>query len=61
MRKIKSQRRDKTMMDMDKFFDLLMENEHVKGIPLMHVLYITLAVFEIINSGECFYKIEEAL
>lgn len=45
-------------MDMEKFYKLLMGREDIGGIPLDHVLKVVVCVFEIINSGECFYKEE---
>ena len=46
-------------MDMDKLFKALTSNEDIKDIPLTYVMRITIAVFEILNSGECFYHLEE--
>lgn len=46
-------------MDMDKFYKLITSNSELQDIPLTYIMRVTLAVFEIINSGECFYKIEE--
>jgi hypothetical protein len=43
-------------MDMEKLFDKLTENEEIKDIPVDYIFRITICVFEIINSGECFYK-----
>lgn len=46
-------------MDTDKLFKALTSNEDLKDIPLTYIMRITIAVFEIINSGECFYQLEE--
>ena len=46
-------------MDMDKFFELLANDESIKDVPLIYVMQVALAVFEIINSGECAYKLED--
>ena len=46
-------------MDMNRLFKALTSNEDIKDIPLTYVMRITIAVFEIINSGECFYSLEE--
>lgn len=48
-------------MDMEKFYKLLMGSEDIGNIPLDHILRVVVCVFEIINSGECFYKEEECL
>lgn len=46
-------------MDMDKLFKALTSCEDIKDIPLTYIMRITVALFEIINSGECFYNLEE--
>ena len=46
-------------MDMDKFFELLINDDSIKDVPLMYVMQVALAVFEIINSGECKYELED--
>lgn len=43
-------------MDMKKLCKLLFENEDIKNIPLEYVFRVASVVFEIINSGECFYE-----
>lgn len=43
---------------MEKFYKLLMGREDIGGIPLDYILRVVVCVFEIINSGECFYKEE---
>lgn len=45
-------------MDMKKLCKLLFENENIKNIPLEYVIKVVAAIFEIINSGECFYENE---
>ena len=46
-------------MDMDKFYKLITSDEDLKDIPLIYIMRVAIAVFEIINSGECFYELEE--
>jgi hypothetical protein len=46
-------------MDMDKFFELITNNEDIADIPLLYVLRVATEVFEIINSGECRYELED--
>lgn len=46
-------------MDMDKFYKLITSDEDLKDIPIIYIMRITIAVFEIINSGECLYDLEE--
>ena len=46
-------------MDMDKFYKLLINNEELKDVPILLIARVALVVFELINSGECMYKIEE--
>lgn len=43
-------------MDMKKLFKKLLETEDIKNIPLEHVIKVFAAIFEIINSGECFFE-----
>ena len=45
-------------MDMDKFYKLLIEDDRIKDLPITLVLKITLIVLDIINSGDCIYKVE---
>ena len=45
-------------MDMEKLFDKITENKDIEDIPIDYVFRVAIAVFEIINSGECFYKDE---
>ena len=46
-------------MNMDKLYKLLMNNEELKDIPIIYIFQVAVAVFEIINSGECMYKLED--
>ena len=46
-------------MDMDKFYKLITSDEDLRDIPLIYIMRVAIAVFEIINSGECFYELEE--
>ena len=46
-------------MDMDKLYDILVNNEFINDIPLSYIVRVAVTVFEIINSGDCFYEIEE--
>lgn len=41
---------------MEKFYEILTERDDIKDIPLEHIIKVVVCVFEIINSGECFYK-----
>lgn len=43
-------------MDVEKLCDKLIEDETLKDIPLTHVLRVVLSVFDLINSGECYYE-----
>ena len=43
-------------MDMKKFCRKLFDDENIKNIPLEYVFKVVKAVFEIINSGECYYE-----
>ena len=43
-------------MDMEKLFDKLTDSKDIKDIPVDYIFRVTVAVFEIINSGDCFYK-----
>ena len=46
-------------MDMDKLFKALTSKDDIKDIPLTYIMRVTVALFEIINSGECLYHLEE--
>ena len=43
-------------MDMRKLCKKLFEHEDIKNIPLEHVIKVVAVIFEIINSGECYYE-----
>lgn len=45
-------------MDVLKLCKKVLENEDVKGIPLLYVLIVVGSVIEAIGSGECFYNTE---
>lgn len=38
-------------MDMRKLFNELVENEELQDIPVLHLMMVVTAVFELINSG----------
>lgn len=44
---------------MRKLCKLILENDDIKNIPLEYVVKVIAVVFEVINSGECFYEREE--
>ena len=46
-------------MDTDKFYKLITSDTELQDIPLIYIMRVAIAVFEIINSGECFYNLEE--
>jgi len=43
---------------MNKLYKILMNMDNIKDIPITTVCRVVICVFEIINSGECFYKEE---
>ena len=43
---------------MSKLCKKLLESEEIKDIPLEYIIKVVAVVFEIINSGECFYTDE---
>ena len=43
-------------MDMEKLFDELVKDESIKDIPVMYVLRVVNAVFELINSGKFYFE-----
>ena len=45
-------------MDILKLCEKVLNNEEIKGIPLIYVYLVFNAVIDAINSGECFYKNE---
>ena len=42
-------------MDVEKLWNSLLEKDDIKKIPLKDVIKVVIAVFEVINSGECYY------
>ena len=46
-------------MDMERFYKIITSDEELKDIPLIYVMRVAIAVFEIIDSGECLYRLEE--
>lgn len=36
----------------------LFENDEIRDIPIEYVIKVVAVVFEIINSGECYYEVE---
>lgn len=44
---------------MNKFYKNLINREDIKDIPIELVCRVVLCVFEIISSGDCFYKEDE--
>ena len=46
-------------MDMDKLYKLLANDEEIADIPILYIFRVAVAVFKIINSGECNYKLED--
>lgn len=45
-------------MNMEKFFDKLITREEIQDVPIESICKVVVCVFEIINSGECFYETE---
>jgi len=43
---------------MKKLCKMLLENEDIRDIPLEHVVKVLVVLFDIINSGECYYERE---
>jgi len=41
-------------MDMKKLCDMLTSKEDLKDIPIIYIFRVAFAVFELINSGECY-------
>ena len=48
-----------TTMNIDKLYKLLMNDEDIMDIPILYVFRVAVAVFKIINSGECKYELED--
>lgn len=47
-------------MDMKKLCDILIQREDIKDIPIIFVFRVACAVFEIINSGDCYKDKQES-
>ena len=47
------------IMDTEKLFDLLFDNEDLKDIPKEYIFRVAYEFLVILESGECFYKTEE--
>ena len=47
-------------MDMKKLCEIITSNPELHDIPLTHIFRVACAIFEAIDSGECFYDTEEA-
>jgi len=45
-------------MDMRKLCEKLFEHEDIKKIPLKDVVTVVYVIFDLINSGECYYDNE---
>ena len=48
-------------MDMDKLCKMLTNDVDIQDIPILYIFRVAVAVFKIINSGECMYKIDDTL
>ena len=46
-------------MNMKLLCDRLIEDETLKDIPLTVIFRVAFSIFEIINSGECFFQNDE--
>ena len=46
-------------MDMDKFYKLLTNDEEIADIPILFIFRVAIKAFEILNSGECNYDLED--
>ena len=42
-------------MDMKKFCDMLIKDESLHDIPITYIFRVAYAVFELINSGNCYF------
>lgn len=45
-------------MDIDKLFNMVVLNEDIKDIPLLHIILVFNCVLDVISTGECFYRLE---
>lgn len=43
-------------MNMELLYKKLIDNDNMKDIPIETICKVVVCVFEIINSGDCFYK-----
>lgn len=43
-------------MDMEKLFEIMLNKDEIQDIPMEYVCRVAICVFDIINSGDCFYK-----
>lgn len=55
--KLKS--KEEATMDMKKLCEIITSKPELRDIPLTHIFRVAFAIFEVINSGECFYDTEE--
>jgi len=46
-------------MDVVKLFDMLFDDEELRGIPAEHIYLVAYEMLEIIGSGVCFFDNEE--
>ena len=46
------------IMDIKKLYEIVIKNEDVHGIPMIHILTVLNAVLDAIGTGECFYETE---
>lgn len=44
---------------MDKFYKMITNDDSIKDIPIIYILRVAVVVFNIINSGECSYILED--
>ena len=45
-------------MDIKKLYEIVIKNEDVHDIPMIHILTVLNAVLDAIGTGECFYETE---
>lgn len=46
-------------MDVVKLFDMLFDDEELRGIPAEHIFLVAYEMLEIIGSGVCFFDNDE--
>ena len=56
---IKGVRSVNDKMDMDKMYKLLTNDKDIADIPILFIFRVAVAMFKIINSGECMYHIDD--